>query len=114
VPVKLKAGESPVKGGGLLYVIDGGISKAYQTTTGIGGYSLIFNSRYLALAEHSPFHVDEEKRPVDLSPVVKIIENMPQRVTVADTDEGKELARQVEELQDLIQAYRTGVLEEKI
>ncbi len=114
VPVKLKAGESPVKGGGLLYVIDGGISKAYQTTTGIGGYSLIFNSRYLALAEHSPFHVDADKRPVDLSPVVRIIENMPQRVTVADTDEGRELARQVEELQDLIQAYRTGLLEEKI
>jgi len=114
VPVKLKAGESPVKGGGLLYVIDGGISKAYQTTTGIGGYSLIFNSRYLALAEHLPFHMDEDKRPVDLSPVVRIIENMPQRVTVADTDEGKELARQIEELQDLIQAYRSGMLEEKV
>jgi len=53
------------------------------------------------------------KRPVDLSPVVRIIENMPQRVTVADTDEGKEMARQVEELQDLIQAYRSGVLEER-
>ena len=54
VPVKIKDGESPIKGGGLLYVIDGGISKAYQKQTGIAGYTFIFNSRFMALAEHSP------------------------------------------------------------
>ena len=52
VPVKIKDGESPIKGGGLLYVIDGGISKAYQKQTGIAGYTFIFNSRFMALAEH--------------------------------------------------------------
>jgi len=114
VPVKLKAGESPVKGGGLLYVIDGGISKAYQKTTGIGGYTLIFNSRYLALAEHKPFYVDADKRPVDFSPTVRIVENMPRRVTVADTDEGQEVARRIEELLALVQAYRSGQLEERL
>ena len=55
VPVKIKDGESPVKGGGLLYVIDGGISKAYQKQTGIAGYTFIFNSRFMALAEHKPY-----------------------------------------------------------
>ena len=114
VPVRIKAGESPVKGGGLLYVIDGGISKAYQGHTGIGGYTLIYNSRYLALAEHLPFHIDEDKRPVDFSPTVRIVENKPRRVTVADTDEGLEVARRIEELQALVQAYRSGVLEERI
>ena len=45
VPVKLKDGESPIKGNGKLYVIDGGLSKSYQPKTGIAGYTLIFNSR---------------------------------------------------------------------
>lgn len=114
MPVRIKAGESPIKGDGLLYVIDGGISKAYQKTTGIAGYTLIYNSRYLALAEHQPFSMDAEQRPTDLSPQVRITENMPQRVTVADTDEGRQLTRQISELQELMAAYRTGLLKEKI
>ncbi|MBP1757451.1 MAG: fructose,6-bisphosphatase [Firmicutes bacterium] len=112
VPVKLKAGESPVKGGGLLYVIDGGISKAYQSHTGIGGYTLIYNSRYLALAEHTPYHVDEKLRPVDLSPKVRIIENMPRRVLMADTDEGQVINSRITELKALLQAFREGLVEE--
>lgn len=55
VPVKIKDGESPVKGGGKLIVIDGGMSKAYQKQTGIAGYTFIFNSRFMALAEHKPY-----------------------------------------------------------
>ena len=55
VPVKIKDGESPVKAGGKLYVIDGGISKAYQPRTGIAGYTLIFDSHSLSLAEHHSF-----------------------------------------------------------
>ncbi len=114
VPVRLSAGESPIKGDGLLYVIDGGISKAYQKTTGIAGYTLIYNSRYLALAEHQPFSMDAEQRPTDLSPQVRITENMPRRITVADTDEGRQLAHQILELRELITAYRTGLLKEKV
>ncbi len=113
VPVKLKAGESPVKGEGLLYVIDGGISKAYQSHTGIGGYTLIYNSRFLALAEHSPFHVDADQRPIDFTPTVRIVETMPRRVTVADTDEGQVIAGQVAELTALLAAYRNGEIEER-
>ena len=107
VPVKIKDGESPIKGNGKLFVIDGGISKAYQSKTGIAGYTLIYNSRTLSLAEHRPYseHVQ--------MPKVKIIENMSPRVMVGDTDIGKELTKQVEELMELINAYRRGVIAEK-
>lgn len=114
VPVKLKAGESPIKAGGLLYVIDGGISKAYQKQTGIGGYTLVYNSRFLALAEHSPFHIDEDQRPIDFSPRLQIVETMPQRVTVGDTDEGDEIREEIADLLALVQAYRSGLLREKV
>lgn len=111
VPVKLKEGESPVKGGGLLFMIDGGISKSYQKQTGIGGYTFIANSRYLALAEHKPL------KPGSLygedAPKVMIVEATKQRVTVADTDTGRELKSQIQELTELLQAYRNGVIKEK-
>ncbi len=113
IPVKLKSGESPVKGGGKLFVIDGGISKAYQKKTGIGGYTLVYNSRYLALAEHSPFHVDEQERPIDFSPKLQIVETMPGRVTVSDTDEGALIAQEISDLTELISAYRQGLIKEK-
>lgn len=107
VPVKLKDGESPIKGNGKLFIIDGGISKAYQSKTGIAGYTLIYNSRTLNLAEHKPFSEHNQ------TPNVRIIEVMNPRVTVEDTDIGRELTRQAEELQELILAYRTGRLTEK-
>lgn len=107
VPVKLKDGESPIKGNGKLFIIDGGISKAYQSKTGIAGYTLIYNSRTLNLAEHKPFSEHNQ------TPTVRIIEVMNPRVTVEDTDIGKELTRQAEELMELILAYRTGKLTEK-
>ena len=107
VPVKLKDGESPIKGNGKLYVIDGGLSKAYQPKTGIAGYTLIFNSHYLALAEHKPFDPNQES-----TPKVEIVERMQKRVMVADTDIGKRLKAQIEDLYELVAAYRGGVLKE--
>ncbi len=111
VPVRLKQGENPVKGEGLLFMIDGGISKAYQKQTGIGGYTFIANSRYLALAEHKPL------KPGSIfgedAPKVQVVEAIPQRITVADTDTGRELAAQVEELTALLESYRTGAIKEK-
>lgn len=109
--VPVKEGENPVKGGGLLFMIDGGISKAYQSQTGIGGYTFIYNSHYLALAEHKPL-----KEGCDLgeeTPKVMIVEAIPQRVTVADTDTGAELEARVEELTALLQSYRSGTIKEK-
>ena len=108
VPVKIKDGETPIKAGGKLYIIDGGLSKAYQSRTGIAGYTLIFNSRHLALAEHKPFHRGE-----DNTPKVTITEKMKNRIMVGDTDIGKELDEQINDLKELVAAYRNGVLKER-
>ena len=114
VPVKIKDGESPIKGGGLLYVIDGGISKAYQKQTGIAGYTFIFNSRFMALAEHKPYEpLQPDGTQVFHSPEVKTVEVLPERMLVIDTDQGIELTEQVDNMKQLVQAYRKGILKEK-
>lgn len=110
VPVKLKRGENPVKGGGRLFMIDGGISQAYQDTTGIGGYTLIYNSHSFALAQH-PAWDDLEGELFD-SPILQVVEKLPYRQPMAETDKGLEMARQIEDLQALIRAYRTGLVSE--
>mgnify|MGYP002511578795 CR=1 FL=1 len=109
VPVKLKDGETPVKAGGKLFIIDGGLSKAYQSKTGIAGYTLIYNSNHLALAEHMPFCPGEKN-----TPKVTIVEKMQSRIMVGDTDLGKELGERIEDLKELVAAYRDGVLKEKV
>ena len=108
VPVKIKDGEKPVKAGGKLYIIDGGLSKAYQKTTGIAGYTLIYNSNHLALAEHKPFDPNREN-----TPKVHITETLTARMRVADTDLGREMAERIQDLKELVAAYRGGVLKEK-
>lgn len=114
VPVKIKDGESPVRGGGKLFIIDGGMSKAYQKTTGIAGYTFIINSRYMALAEHKPYSpMKEDGTQVFHSPVITVVNNMPKRMLVADTDLGKELARERAELGELVKAYKSGEIKEK-
>ena len=109
MPVKIKSGETPIRDGGKLFIIDGGLSKAYQERTGIAGYTLIFNSHHLALAEHKPFDPERER-----TPKVYIVEKMQKRITVADTDEGKELAGRIEDLKELLKAYRSGLLKERV
>lgn len=112
VPVKYRDGENPIKAGGKLYVIDGGIAKAYQSRTGIAGYTLIYNSRHLSMAEHKPFKNDLHSILHENTPNVKIVEVMEKRVTVADTDIGKTLLSQIEDLTDLLNAYKEGVIKE--
>ena len=106
VPVKIKDGESPVKANGKLFVIDGGISKAYQKATGIAGYTLIFDSHSLNLAEHKPFVPDS----TDNTPEIKVVEEMPKRILVADTDVGVRLLEQINDLRTLLAAYRDGTV----
>lgn len=114
VPVKLKDGESPIKGGGLLYVIDGGISKAYQKQTGIAGYTFIFNSRFMALVEHEPYTpLDKEGNQEFRSPEMKIVETMPDRLLIIDTDQGVRLVEEIEELKMLVKAFEDGQIKEK-
>ncbi len=115
VPVKVKKGESPIKAGGKLLVIDGGFSKAYQTQTGIAGYTLIFNSYGLLLASHLPFEstqkaIDEE---LDIHSKTEILETTYTRKRIKDTDIGRNLQREIDELKLLLQAYRSGLIKEK-
>ncbi len=109
VPVKIKDGETPIKAGGKLYIIDGGLSKAYQSKTGIAGYTLIYNSRHLALAEHKPFHPGGKS-----TPKVTIVEKMKSRVMVGDTDLGVDLKEKIRDLRELLDAYRKGTIKENI
>jgi fructose-1,6-bisphosphatase-3 len=114
VPVKIQAGESPVKGGGRLIIIDGGIAKAYQKTTGIAGYTFISSSNYIALAEHMPYSPPARDGTQEFhTPKLHIIEETPRRVTVLDTDTGEELEAQIRDLRLLIAAFRNGQIEER-
>ena len=114
VPVKAKKGESPIKGGGKLIVIDGGFSKAYQPTSGIAGYTLTFGSRYFRIVAHQPFAGKQHALAsnADIDNESDIFEWMETRQKVADTDEGKMLRARVDELMDLLDAYRAGAVTE--
>lgn len=114
VPVKLKDGESPIKGKGKLLVIDGGMSKAYQKQTGIAGYTFIFNSRFMALAEHKPYTPIQEDGSQEFhAPVIHKVETLKQRMTVRMSDQGQELVQQTEDLKALIDAFRRGLIKEQ-
>lgn len=114
VPVRAKKGESPIKGGGRLLVIDGGFSKAYQPTSGIAGYTLIFNSRHFRMVSHQPFsgRWSAIHRNDDIENDSVIFEVMENRMYVADTDEGRELQLHADDLMDLLHAYRSGAVKE--
>ncbi len=114
VPVKIKDGESPVKGGGKLIVIDGGMSKAYQKQTGIAGYTFIFNSRSMALAEHKPYSPLKKDGTQEFhTPAIRTVRTLQKRMLIKDTDLGEELQQEVRELKELVKAYRTGKLKER-
>ena len=115
VPVKRKDGESPIKADGKLLVIDGGFSKAYQATTGIAGYTLIYNSYGLLLACHEPFESIENaiKEEKDMISTTSVLEKTARRKSVEDTDVGIELKKQIELLSLLLTAYRSGVVKQR-
>ena len=114
VPVKVKKGESPIKGNGRLIVIDGGFSKAYQSTSGIAGYTLIFSSRHFRIVSHQPFVGKREavQQHHDIQNDSVIFERMNTRMKVSETDKGKELQARVDDLTMLLEAYRSGAVRE--
>ncbi len=116
MPVKAKDGENPIKANGKLIIIDGGFAKAYQSTTGIAGYTLTYNSHGLVLAMNEPFESKckaiEEGLDIKTQTILK--ENILNRKRVADTDIGQKLIEEVEDLKQLLFAYREGELKEKI
>ena len=110
MPVKSKKGESPFKGSGKLIVIDGGLCRAYQSTTGIAGYTLIYNSNCYRIVSHRPFSGRQEaiKENKDIASTSEVFERMERRVKIAGTDIGSELQQQVDDLKALLHAYRMG------
>ena len=114
VPVKVKKGESPVKGGGKLLVIDGGFSKAYQSTSGIAGYTLIFTSRNMRIVSHQPFAGKRAaiRENHDIANDSLVIEELESRMKVAQTDQGVGLQEKVDDLLSLLAAYRSGAVAE--
>ncbi len=115
VPVKTTRGEKPIKADGKLLVIDGGFSKAYQTETGIAGYTLVYHSHGLQLAQHEPFLSRQEaiEEGADIKSATFIVEYNLERVLVKDTDIGVQLRRQISELEKLLVAYQMGLIIEK-
>ena len=115
VPVRTLKGENPIKANGKLMVIDGGFSKAYHNETGIAGYTLVYHSRGFQLVQHEPFTSTEDaiKRGTDIKSTTQIVEMSNRRMLVADTDIGVELRKQINDLEELLYAYRHGYIKEK-
>lgn len=109
VPVKLKDGESPIKANGRLFIIDGGLSKGYQEKTGIAGFTMIIDSVHISIATHMPY----EKSKFN-APNTKEVENIAKggRIRIKDTDKGKKLLKEIDDLKELLNAYRQGLIEE--
>ncbi|MCM1519432.1 MAG: fructose-1,6-bisphosphatase [Lachnoclostridium sp.] len=115
VPVRTQKGESPIRANGKLMVIDGGFAKAYHKTTGIAGYTLIYHSSNFELVEHEPFTSEEEaiRNGTDIVRSTKMVEQTAQRIRVRDTDKGKILQSQIDELRELLYAFRHGIIKER-
>ncbi|WP_372712601.1 fructose-bisphosphatase class III, partial [Ilyobacter sp.] len=112
-PVKVKKGESPLKANGRLLVIDGGMSRAYQNTTGIAGYTLMYNSWGLRLVSHHPFTSEDEivREGVKINSNIDVLQKT-NRKTVGDTDIGKKLLSQIDDLKELMTVYKNGQIQE--
>lgn len=115
VPVKEKNGENPVKAQNRLIVIDGGFSKAYQSETGLAGYTLIYNSYGLKLVSHKPFQDVKNaiENCIDIHSSTRIVKRVLQRKRVKDTDIGAKLESQINDLYELLEAYKKGFIKEK-
>ena len=114
IPVKRTLGESPIKAGGRLVVIDGGFCRAYQSKTGTAGYTLVYNSYGMRIISHEPFEglADAVNGNKDILSTTVVFEVMEKRICVADTDSGDKIREQIRGLTMLLSAYRTGFLKE--
>jgi len=115
VPVRVSKGQSPIKAGGRMIIIDGGLAKAYQKVTGIAGFTLIANSYGVLLAEHKPFESTQKaiEEDIDLESRTVSIASHGRRQLITDTDQGEEIRAQQAALRALLEAYRAGQLKER-
>ena len=115
VPVRTIKGETPIRANGKRFVIDGGFSKPYQEKTGIAGYTLIYNSHGIQLVEHESFESREQAilSGSDIHSRTLLQDFSGSRLRIKDTDKGKELLEQLEALEQLLHAYRSGIFREQ-
>ena len=106
-PVKTGKGESPIRGEGLLFVIDGGLCEAYQKKTGTAGYSLLNNSYGFQLVTHQPFQNVQKivESPFDQTSLKKVIEDVEERKRIKSTTIGQILLGQQQELIKLLHEF---------
>ncbi len=115
VPVRTIKGETPMRANGKRFVIDGGFSKPYQEKTGIAGYTLIYNSHGIQLVEHESFESREQAilSGSDIHNRTLLQDFSGRRIRIKDTDKGKELLEQIQSLEQLLHAYRSGAMRER-
>ncbi|MGL5972513.1 MAG: fructose-1,6-bisphosphatase [Oscillospiraceae bacterium] len=115
LPVRLIKGEEPIKANGKLIVIDGGFSKVYHKQTGTAGYTLIYNSYDMRISTHKPFDSVEKaiKENMDIYSSTQIVDTMNKRVRIIDTDMGKEILSQIDDLKLLLNKYKSGEIRQK-
>ncbi len=112
IPVRTIEGESPIRAEGKRFVIDGGFSKPYQKKTGIAGYTLIYNSHGIQLVEHESFESREQAvlSGSDIHSRTLLQDFTTHRLHICDTDRGRELQTQVDNLEHLLFAYQIGLI----
>lgn len=116
IPVKYNQGETPIKAGGKLIVIDGGFCRAYQPTTGIAGYTLIYNAEGIRISAHEPFSgvLDAIRNNRDILSDTVVFEHATSKIRVSDTDDGVRIRRKIEDLRLLLAEYECGNIKERM
>ena len=115
IPIQSRKGEAPVKAGGRLIVIDGGFCQAYQPTTGIGGYTLIYNAEGIRISAHEPFRgkANAIRENADIISDTVVFEYSKDKILVKDTDQGTEIRQRIEDLHRLEAAFESGLIKER-
>jgi len=95
-------------------VIDGGFCKAYQPTSGIAGYTLIYDENCYRIISHQPFAGRDKAihENFDITSTANVFERMDQPQKIADTDIGAGLQERIDDLLALLQAFRDGAVAE--
>ena len=116
IPVQKKKGEEPVKASGKLILIDGGFCRAYQSSTGIAGYTLIYNADGMRISAHEPFRgvKDAISNNTDIISDTVIFEHSSDKIRVKDTDIGRGISDKIDDLMQLLECYETGIIKEKV
>lgn len=114
IPIRSNRGEAPIKANGKLIVIDGGFCKAYQSTTGIAGYTLIYNAEGIRISAHEPFLDTQNaiKNNADIISDTVVFEHASSKIKVKDTDGGRAISNKIEDLKELLSAFENGLLKE--